>query len=507
MTGSSAAADAFADALNGAANGLHEDAEMMLVIVDRLHRIPGSTALADADARPDFRSQLRSRLLEEAGQERPEGAKVVPLTSRWNQSWGRRNRVRLVSGIAAGIVGLVAVSVAASNSLPGSPFYQLKRGSESVQYAFAGSDEARGKLELGFARTRLSEIDRLTQHNAAYGIQPTDAPQAAGGTTVMATSVSTTVVRLFADMDSEAAKGQALLAKSFKGDPRPGPLLAVQQFAKDQAAALTTLRSRLAEPALSKATHSLAWAKQVVTSSTRALATCDDSTCPAAAVTGVGGSPIPSLAPSAPPSSGPSAVPPSLSPSQAAPSQPVVVPSPAASSPASQSSPAVTPQPTTGQPNTTPPTTDQPTTAPPTDVPPTDVPPTTEPPTSAPPTTEPPTTEPPTAPPTTEPPTTEPQPSVPVIVPTTPVPSAPVETTNPPPPSSAPPTTDPVVTPDPTTQPPPTTTAAPTTTAPVVTPSPRGTGRPTLICLPPSYLRDGACVHLPRPPGVGTSAR
>jgi hypothetical protein len=513
----SIAAGAFAEALDGHADGLPAGDEMLLVIVDRLHRLPGSVELAGAAARPDFRSQLRSRLLEEAAQPPPEHAKLVPLTSRWNQSWSARNRVRLMSGIAAGIVGLIALSIAASSSLPGSPFYQLKRSNETVQYALAGSDEARGKLELSFARTRLHEIDQLTEHNAAYGILPTQAPQAAGGSPVLATSVATTVVHLFADMDSEAAKGSALLAKSFRGNPRPGPLLAVQQFARDQAAALTTLRGRLAEPALSKATHSLAWAKQVVRSTTAALATCTDSTCPAAAVTQLGGALGPSLVPSAPPSSGPSGPAPSgQSPGPGLPSQPVVPSSVPSSPPAPSASAPVSAQPTIGQPITSP--TGQPTPAPPTDLPPTDVPPTSAPPTdgpttSAPPTSDPPTTEPPTSdppttqPPTTQPPTTQPQPSTPVVVPPTPAPSTPVQTTTPAPPTTEPPTTVPSTTPDPTTQAPPPTSAAPTTTELVTPPPPPRTGRPPLICLPPSSLLGGVCVRAHQPPGVGTVMR
>jgi hypothetical protein len=507
----SAAAEVFADALDGTASGLLEDTEMLLDIVDRLHELPGSATLAGAAASPDFRAGLRLRLLEEAGRglEGTGRGKVVPLTSRWNQSWGRRNRLRILSGIAAGIVALTAVSIAAANSLPGNPFYQLKRGTESVQYALAGSDEARGKLELGFARTRLHEIDRLTQRNAAYGILPTDTPQAAGGSTVLAASVATRVVRLFADMDAEAAKGSRLLAQSYAQNPRPGPLLAVQQFAQDQQKALTTLRGRLAEPALSKATRSLAWANQVVKSTTAALAKCSGSTCPPVTVAQFGGSVVPSPAPSMPASSGPSVGAPAsqlpLVPSLSG--TPSTVPG---SSGAVPTLPVTSPQPTTaqptvGQPTDTPTTTDQPTTGPPT----TDLPTTT------------PTVAPPSTGPTSVVPPTEPDPSPSTSTGRTPPPTttSPVVDTTPPPPSTVAPTTPvPSITPAPTTAAPATTTAAAPTTAaatttaarpvdpPTTTSTPPRHGRPPKPCVTPPGKRHGKCTPDPSPPGGGAVA-
>ena len=231
-------ADAFADALDGTATDLLDDTELMLGVVERLHGLPGTAALSNAGARPDFRSQLRARLIEEAvAASTPEPhATVVPITSRWNQSWARRNRTRLLTSAAAGIVVVTAVSIGASSSLPGNPLYPLKRGGESVEYALAGSDEARGKLELSFARTRLDEIGQLTSHDAAFGIAPVAGVQAAGGSTVLATSTNTWVVRLFGDMDHNANQGSTLLQRSFKNHPRPAPLREVQEFAQYQEA-------------------------------------------------------------------------------------------------------------------------------------------------------------------------------------------------------------------------------------------------------------------------------
>ncbi len=89
---------------------------------------------------------------------------------------------------------------------------------------------------------------------------------------MLAESTSSKVVGLFADMDSEAAKGSFLLARSFRDNPRPGPMLAVQKFAMSQAAGLAEIKGRLDGTALNKATKSLAWAKTVVAQSTAVLA-------------------------------------------------------------------------------------------------------------------------------------------------------------------------------------------------------------------------------------------
>ena len=505
-------ADLFAEVLEGRHADLLEDDVALLSVVGRLQ----ASAPAAAGARPGFRAELRSRLLDEAAiaAEAPRD-NVVRIDSRFTKSWSRRHRGLIaLGGVAAGIVSIAGVSVAASHSLPGSPFYSVKRGTESVQFALAGSDEARGKLELGFARTRLHEIDRLTQHGAAFGIAPTTGPQAAGGDTVLAESTSSKVVGLFADMDSEAAKGSFLLARSFRNHPRPGPMRAVQQFAMDQARGLTQIQSRLDGPALTKAHHSLAWAKTVVAQSTAVLASCTPTTCPPSSAVGLHGPLDPDTAPGAPqpvispaPSASPAApvrtapipattppVPslapvPSAAPSgapSAAPSAPAVAPvAPVDPTGAPTAAPTGDPaQPTDPAPPTTdpaPPTTDP---APPTTDP---APPTTDP---APPTTDPapPTTDP--APPTTDPapPTTDPAPPTTDPAPPTTDP-APPTTTEPAPPTTtepAPPTTDPA--PPTTTEPaPPTTEPAPPTTAPPTTdPAPPTTAPPTTEPAPPT---------------------
>ena len=509
-------AEAFADALDGTAIDLLDDTELMLGVAERLHGLPGTAALRNAGARPDFRSELRARLLAEAvAASTPEPhATVVPITSRWNQSWARRNRARLLTSAAAGVIIVTAVSVGASSSLPGNPLYPLKRGGESVEYALAGSDEARGQLELGFARTRLDEIGQLTSHDAAFGIAPLAGVQAAGGSTVLATSTNTWVVRLFGDMDHNANKGSALLQKSFKNHPRPAPLREVQEFAKYQEARLMVLRSRLAGSALTKATSSLSWAQAVVKSTTVALAKCTSTSCPAAVAAALTPPGTPSASAAAP-----SAVPSSASPSAVTPPSVVApttspVPSAAATTTVTPAAPGTTPPPTTPVPATTPAPPTAPT-ATPTDTPqPTAGPPTSDGPTTTP---APPSTS--TSPPTDTPsvgPTSPASPSTPAIPPSTPEPTTsapptpPAPTTNPPPattpapttaapttapattpapaPSTVPPTTVPPTTEPPTTVPPttPAPTAVPTTPAPTAVPTTVPTAVPTTV--PPTTV-------------------
>jgi hypothetical protein len=71
---------------------------------------------------------------------------------------------RRASALVGSIVILTSVSgvgVAAARSLPGSPFYDIKRATESVQLWFASGAKAKGAQHLAFARTRLAEARAL----------------------------------------------------------------------------------------------------------------------------------------------------------------------------------------------------------------------------------------------------------------------------------------------------------------------------------------------------------
>lgn len=140
-----------------------------------------ATALAQAGTpRVEFQAALRDRLLLLARQPRlAEGAEPTVGYSRAPKLAGRlvgRSRnlhgrrrvppaglgVRVALAGLAGLLVLSGVGWSAHSSLPGSPFYGLKRAAESVQLSLSRGDGAKGRRELGLARTRLSEVRALT---------------------------------------------------------------------------------------------------------------------------------------------------------------------------------------------------------------------------------------------------------------------------------------------------------------------------------------------------------
>jgi hypothetical protein len=66
-----------------------------------------------------------------------------------------------VTGVAAIAVAAGAVGVAAHRSLPGDPFYGVKRTAEGIRQDLAGGGAAGARAHLSAARTRLSEIQAL----------------------------------------------------------------------------------------------------------------------------------------------------------------------------------------------------------------------------------------------------------------------------------------------------------------------------------------------------------
>lgn len=76
---------------------------------------------------------------------------------------GRRigRRASALVGSVVIVTSVSGVGVAAARSLPGSPFYDVKRATESVQLWLASGPHAKGERHLQFARTRLAEAKAL----------------------------------------------------------------------------------------------------------------------------------------------------------------------------------------------------------------------------------------------------------------------------------------------------------------------------------------------------------
>ncbi len=187
---------------------------------------------------PDFRGDLRQRLVAIATVQVAEPAIAGVTTTvgpsrvagrRTPRSHARRvprgrRAIVAVAGSAVVLGSVAGVAVAASRSLPGSPFYDLKLATESAQLWTAHGSLAKGHRHLEFAATRLSEAQRLS---------PT----------------STHLPSTLNAMDSQTRDGANDLVAAAHDSSSTAPLVQLQQFAHRQYAGLQQLL-RTAPPAL-----------------------------------------------------------------------------------------------------------------------------------------------------------------------------------------------------------------------------------------------------------------
>jgi hypothetical protein len=124
-----------------------------------------SRSVALPEPRPEFRSDLRQQLVAIATvQELPPtrvAGRRTPQPAARSASRGRRGVAALAGGMAV-VAAVAGVSVAASRSLPGNPFYDVKRAAESVQLFTARGQLDKGHRHLEFAATRLHEARSLS---------------------------------------------------------------------------------------------------------------------------------------------------------------------------------------------------------------------------------------------------------------------------------------------------------------------------------------------------------
>jgi hypothetical protein len=129
-------------------------AEARLAMRERLVAAAGAPAVAPrANSTASLLSPGLASRVAETAQRSQQKAKAA----------GRRigRRATALVGSVVIITSVSGVGVAAARSLPGSPFYDLKRATESVQLWLASGAHAKGQRHLDFARTRLAEARAL----------------------------------------------------------------------------------------------------------------------------------------------------------------------------------------------------------------------------------------------------------------------------------------------------------------------------------------------------------
>jgi len=254
MRRSARLAEEFAAALEGrgAASARRDPAlAPLLSLAEGLQTVPLAPAA-------DFRDTLRQRLLAVATVA-PADVPAAPSVrvKTWVEGWRVQRTMAAAAASMAVVVGLSAVSVGASRSLPGDALYGIKRSAEGVQLSLARNDVNRGKRHLQHAETRLSEIAQLVDTDLAYG--PAPAPSAPGQITVaFGGSRSDRVGEGLRLMDADTRDGTRLLFEAYANDRDEDALHAVRRFTERQRSHLGQVLDKLPTAAHADAEASLA---------------------------------------------------------------------------------------------------------------------------------------------------------------------------------------------------------------------------------------------------------
>lgn len=197
----------------------------MLTLTQALAVVPAPRLDEDAAAR------MRRRLVAVAAVQptAPEAA-----TRRTRSRWHSRRLAAVAAGSVSLATALSGVGVAAAGSLPGDPFYAVKRATEAVQLAVHAGDAAKGGFELELAATRLDEARQVGAGRP-------------GATTALLHS-----------MQLDTAGGAADLTRAARSSRSASPLQEFDRFAHDQYSRLLRLpRTAATLPALKAAAQQL----------------------------------------------------------------------------------------------------------------------------------------------------------------------------------------------------------------------------------------------------------
>jgi hypothetical protein len=283
-------------------------------------RTAGTAPAPAAAPRAEFRDALRTRLVavaavQAAAQAAVQAAVQPDEAPRATAVTGRRRQrgLAVAAGAMASVVVVTGVAVAGSRSLPGDPFYGVKRGTEALELATAGSALDRGSRHLEFAAARLREVRGLTVGgDRALRLSGTGPLAAGSGEVALGGSLDQRVRDTLAAMDTETRLGNDLLTRAARDLHRDTGLRILARFANRQAVDLQALLPDLPRTARPRAQASLtlvgtvgAQARQLLTAAS-CVTGCGPTASPHPAGTGA---PRPSATPAAARSSAPASTP------------------------------------------------------------------------------------------------------------------------------------------------------------------------------------------------------
>ncbi len=259
--GTRARAEELARLLEGAVSGPGLLTAGQLTLATRLRTLAPTL---EVTPRPEFRAALRQRLVAVATVQASVGAPVeaarptaLDAAVSWTQSRKAQRRIGVLAGSMAGVIAVSGVGLASSRSLPGQPFYGLKKATESVELSFVSGDTAKGSKHLEFAATRLREVGALARGEGqlALSVATDGSPTASGA--AFGGSLSSRIVTTLAAFDAETRSGQTLLESAYRSSQKSEPLQILKTFASSSQQDLTALVDTLPASARPSAQNSL----------------------------------------------------------------------------------------------------------------------------------------------------------------------------------------------------------------------------------------------------------
>lgn len=215
---------------------------------------------------PAFRAALRNQLVADI-EATPVGVVDRVRDAVWDRTarWRNSARIGMATAVASGMLGSAGVAAAAQHALPGEALYGVKRTTESLRLALAGSPAEEARVHLALAEERLEEIrDGL----GTLGTDP--------------------VVDTLDDMDHSSVEGADLVIEAIAGGADPALFDELMAFTTRQRTGLVDIYDQLPIEARPFADSSLELLRRIDIRVTESREICD---CGAAAAGGSGVTP------------------------------------------------------------------------------------------------------------------------------------------------------------------------------------------------------------------------
>ncbi|MBA3339408.1 MAG: hypothetical protein H0T54_06650 [Geodermatophilaceae bacterium] len=200
----------------------------------------------------------RHRAAQRSGTDEERGGVWAAVSTRLRDAGSGRRVIAGIASLSVIVAALGILALLAQSAIPGDTLYALKRGTEQARLVLAGSEQAEGRVLLGFASTRLDELDKLLNAPVALtaagsGVQAADAG-----------SVADLLVTTMDTMDRQTSDGTNALTTAAVDSGSLPMLQFVGQWGIDQFGILDSLAEQMPAQARTRATESKSLLQRVV---------------------------------------------------------------------------------------------------------------------------------------------------------------------------------------------------------------------------------------------------